>query len=271
MDGMTDREEQLARGLAAVRRRIADAAAEAGRNAAEIDLLPVTKFFPATDVAILSRLGCRSFGESREQEAANKSAEVATLIPESLQWHMVGRIQRNKARSIARWAYAAHSVDSTRVATALDRAVATARDAGERDGPLQVYVQVSLDGDPERGGVLPELVDEVCGQVAASRALEFAGLMGIPPLGADPDEAFARLAEEQRRVLMSHPEATGLSAGMSDDLEAAVKHGSTCVRVGTALLGPRPLSSPSVVTPVTSSSRNKNQRNTPAATRKGHR
>lgn len=264
---MTNREEQLAQGLAAVRRRIADAAAKAGRNAGEIDLLPVTKFFPAIDIAILSRLGCRSFGESREQEAASKSAEVATLIPESIRWHMVGQIQRNKARSIARWAYAAHSVDSTRVAAALDRAVATALDAGERVEPLQVYVQVSLDGDPSRGGVDVHqrgLVDQVCGKVAAADALRLAGLMGIPPLDADPDEAFARLAEEHRRVLSSHPDAAGLSAGMSDDLEAAVKHGSTCVRVGTALLGPRPLSSPSVVTPVTSSSRNR-------ASRKGNR
>jgi PLP dependent protein len=267
MDGMTNREEQLARGLSAVQRRIANAAAEAGRNADEIDLLPVTKFFPATDVAILSRLGCRSFGESREQEAASKSAEVATLIPQSVRWHMVGQIQRNKARSIARWAYAAHSVDSTRVAAALDRAVSAELQSHGRDEPLQVYVQVSLDGDASRGGVdvrQPELIDELCDAVGSAGGLSLAGLMSMPPLDADPDEAFARLAEEHRRVVARHPEAIGLSAGMSDDLEAAVKHGSTCVRVGTALLGPRPLSSPSVVTPVTSSSRN-------LASRKGHR
>jgi hypothetical protein len=273
MDGI-EREEQIASALTAVRRRIDDAAAAAGRNASEIELLPVTKFFPATDVAILSRLGCRAFGESREQEAAAKSVEVANLIAESLRWHMVGQIQRNKARSIARWAYAAHSVDSTRVVAALDRAVAAELDAGDRDEPLRVYVQVSLDGDPTRGGVdarRPELVDEVCGAVAKAAALSLVGLMGIPPLDADPAKAFARLAAEHQRVLSAHPEATQLSAGMSDDLESAVKHGSTCVRVGTALLGPRPLPSPSVVTPVTSSSSQKNQRNTPAATRKGHR
>jgi uncharacterized pyridoxal phosphate-containing UPF0001 family protein len=90
------------------------------------------------------------------------------------------------------------------------------------------------------------------------------GLMAIPPLDADPDDAFARLAEEHRRVMRAHPDATGLSAGMSDDLDEAVKHGSTCVRVGTALLGKRPLTSPSVVTPVTSSSPTE-------AIRKGHR
>lgn len=268
------REAQLAASLKEVRRRIDDAAAAAGRNPREIELLPVTKFFPATDVAILSRLGCRAFGESREQEAAAKSVEVANLIDQSVRWHMVGQIQRNKARSIARWAYAVHSVDSTRVVAALDRAVAAELDTGDRDRVLQVYVQVSLDGDRTRGGVdarRPELVDELCDEVASAAGLSLVGLMGIPPLDVDAAEAFARLAAEHHRVQRAHPQATQLSAGMSDDLEIAVKHGSTCVRVGTALLGPRPLTSPPVVTPVTSSSSHKNQRNTPAATRKGQR
>jgi pyridoxal phosphate enzyme (YggS family) len=261
------REQELGRALAAVRRRIDGAAAAAGRNAAEIELLPITKFFPATDVAILSRLGCRAFGESREQEAAAKSVEVANLITESVRWHMVGQIQRNKSRSIARWAYAAHSVDSPRLVRALDRAVSGQLDAGERDEPLRVYVQVSLDGDPARGGVdarRPELVDQLCDEVAATRALSLVGLMGMPAPGGDPAEAFMRLEAEHQRVLRTHPQAGGLSAGMSDDLEIAVKHGSTCVRVGTALLGPRPLTSPSVVTPVTSSSSHQ-------SFRKGHR
>jgi uncharacterized pyridoxal phosphate-containing UPF0001 family protein len=87
-------------------------------------------------------------------------------------------------------------------------------------------------------------VDRLCAQVAESEALDLVGLMTIPPLGADPDLAFAVLAAEHRRVLRSHPGATELSAGMSDDLEAAVRHGSTCVRVGTALMGRRPLTFP---------------------------
>jgi PLP dependent protein len=247
MDGMTEREEELAHSLAAVRQRIADAAAAAGRNADEIELLPITKFFPATDVAILSGLGCRAFGENREQEAAAKSAEVATLVDESVRWHMVGQIQRNKARSIARWAYAAHSVSSPRVVAALDRGAAAALANRERGEPLRVYVQVSIDGDESRGGVdmhRPGAVDEICGLVAAADSLELVGLMGIPPLDADPGETFAQLHAEHRRVLREHPQAKGLSAGMSGDLEIAVKHGSTCLRVGTALLGPRPLTSP---------------------------
>ena len=244
---MTNRDQQLAANLAAVRRRINDAAAAAARDPADIELLPVTKYFPATDVAILAQLGCGAFGESREQEAAAKSAAVAKLTDRPVRWHIVGQIQRNKARSMARWAYAAHSVDSARVVVALDRSVAAALDAGERTEPLHVYIQVSLDGDRSRGGVdirQPELIDELCAQVATAGALNLRGIMAIPPRNGDPATAFEQLQQEHRRVLRDHPQAVRLSAGMSADLEIAVKYGSTCVRVGTALLGHRPLTSP---------------------------
>jgi PLP dependent protein len=240
--------------LAAVRSRLAAAAEAVGRNVGKIELLPITKFFPATDVAILSRLGCRAVGESREQEASKKVERLAQLSSSSarddsraLHWHMVGQIQRNKARSLARWAHTAHSIDSTQLVKALDRAVDEALGAGKRAEPLRVYVQLSLDGDTSRGGVdlnTPGAVDEVCAAVERSKGLELLGLMAIPPLGWDPEQAFDRLQSEHARVLEAHPNAVGLSAGMSNDLEIAVKHGSTCVRVGTALLGPRPLPSP---------------------------
>lgn len=252
-----DRESELTHALAAVRSRLAAAAEASGRNVGVIELLPITKFFPATDVAILSRLGCRSVGESREQEASKKVDELAQLTRLSqssphadfrpMHWHMVGQIQRNKARSLARWAHTAHSVDSTQLAKALDRAVATAMADGKRDAPLRVYVQVSLDGDISRGGVdllTPGAVDQVCAQVDQSKWLDLVGLMGMPPLDWNSDQAFERLQSEHDRLLTVHPKARGLSAGMSNDLESAVKHGATCVRVGTALLGPRPLPSP---------------------------
>jgi pyridoxal phosphate enzyme (YggS family) len=242
------RERELADALAAVRARLAHAAQAAGRNPDEIELLPITKFFPAGDVVILRRLGCLEFGESREQEASNKSAEVATVLGnELIRWHMVGQIQRNKARSIAGWAYAVHSVDSAKVIAALDRAAGEALSEGRRDEPLRVYLQLSLDGDESRGGVdigRPDSVDELCAAVADADGLAFVGLMAIPPLDADPEEAFARLDEEKERVQKAYEQPLGLSAGMSSDLEIAVKHGSTCVRVGTALLGQRPLTSP---------------------------
>jgi hypothetical protein len=160
---------------------------------------------------------------------------------------MVGRIQRNKARSIAGWAYAAHSVDSAKLIGALDRAATDALDQGRRTEPLRIYLQLSLDGDESRGGVdigRPDAVDELCAAIAAADGLAFVGLMAIPPLDADPDEAFVRLQEEKERVQKAYEQPLGLSAGMSTDLESAVRHGSTCVRVGTALMGQRPLTSP---------------------------
>jgi pyridoxal phosphate enzyme (YggS family) len=246
----TSRESELANALTEVRSRLAAAAHAAGRNVDEIELLPVTKFFPATDVAILFGLGCSAFGEAREQEASVKVADVSRWVgadARPIYWHMVGQIQRNKARSLARWAHTVHSAASARVVTALDRAVGAALQDGERSGRLRVYLQLSLDGDVSRGGVdvsPPGAVDELCAQVAACPNLELVGLMGIPPLSWDPEAAFARLQAEHARVLQAHPGAVGLSAGMSGDLEIAIKHGSTCVRVGTALLGSRPLRSP---------------------------
>jgi pyridoxal phosphate enzyme (YggS family) len=245
---MSERESDLATALAALRDRLAAAAQAAGRDIADVELLPITKFFPASDVAILWRLGCRSFGESREQEASAKIAEFQALTGATdVAWHMVGQIQRNKAKHIAVWADTVHSLSTAKVAAALDRGALQAIDDGLRTDPVNAFVQISLDGDTERGGVDvgdPAAVDAICAQVVQADGLRLVGLMAIPPLGVDADEAFTALAAEHRRVLTNHPGATQLSAGMSGDLEAAVRHGSTCVRVGTALMGNRPLTSP---------------------------
>jgi PLP dependent protein len=246
------RAAELAESLTALRSRLEAAARAAGRPFGEIELLPVTKFFPASDVIELRRLGCLEFGEAREPESSNKVAEVAAYFAAEtpsppIRWHMIGRIQRNKARAIAGWADTVHAIDSTGLAAALDRAATTALDDDRRATPIKAYVQVSLDGDPSRGGAdigSPALIDELCAVVDGADGLDFVGLMGVPPLGSDAAEAFARLAEERERVQAYYQQRLGLSAGMSSDLEAAVEHGSTCVRVGTALLGQRPLTSP---------------------------
>ena len=244
-----DRVAELTANLAAARSRLARAAEAAGRAGTDVMLLPITKFFPAGDVAILWRLGCRAFGESREQEAAAKIADFDRLIPpgESARWHMVGQIQRNKAKHIAAWADTVHSVSTGKVADALNNGAREALADGRRSDPLRVFVQISLDGDTERGGVDigdPAAVDRICDHIAGAEALDLVGLMAVPPLGADPDVAFGALAAEHHRIRTAYPGADELSAGMSSDLEAAVRHGSTCVRVGTALMGNRPLTSP---------------------------
>ena len=238
------RREELTAALARVRCRITTACAAAGRDPAEVRLLPVTKTFPARDVALLVDLGLFDAAEAREVEAAGKTAELAALRPAApMRWHMVGRVQRNKCPSVVRWAAQVQSVDSARLVEALERAARAARETGRRQGPLGVLVQASLDGDPARGGCpLPEL-EALADRVAAASQLRLEGVMGVAPLRIDPGDAFAQLGMAAQRLRRSHPGAVEMSAGMSGDLEQAVTHGSTCVRVGTALLGDRPLTS----------------------------
>ncbi|HEY6425291.1 MAG TPA: YggS family pyridoxal phosphate-dependent enzyme [Pseudonocardiaceae bacterium] len=239
------RRAELAAATERVRGRVAAACTAAGRDPGEVRLLAVTKTFPAADVALLTDLGLLDVAEARDQEAVPKVAAVSALRPGvAVRWHLVGRLQRNKARSVARWAMQVQSVDSGRLVEALDRAARAAQQAGEREDALGVLVQASLDGYPARGGCpLPELA-ALADRVATAGGLRLEGVMGIAPLGADPGAAFAELAAVAQRLRREHPSAVELSAGMSGDLEQAIAHGSTCVRVGTALLGSRRLTSP---------------------------
>jgi pyridoxal phosphate enzyme (YggS family) len=239
-----ERPQQLARALAALRERIAAACAAAGRPPQDVRLVAVTKTVPAADVALLLDLGLTVFGENRVQEAGVKVDEVAALRPDAApRWHFVGGLQRNKVRAVLRWADRVDSVDSLRLAAALDAAAVRALDAGDRSGPLPVLVQYSVDGDPRRGGVPAAGLAELAADIAARPGLRLAGLMSVAPLGADPEAAFADIAAAASRLRAAHPEADTLSAGMSGDLEVAVRHGSDEVRVGTALVGERPLTS----------------------------
>ena len=227
---MTDRRQVLAAGLAAVRARVDAAAATAGRDAADVAVVVVTKTYPASDVRLLADLGVGDVGESRDQEASAKAAECAGL---PLRWHFVGRLQSNKARSVAGYAHAVHSVDRESLVAPLSRG------AVEGGRPVGVFVQVSLDGDPKRGGVVLDRLPALAGAVAAAEGLELLGLMAVAPLGADPDAAFAPLGDLSRGLQADHPGAWRISAGMSGDLEAAVRAGATHLRVGSAVLGER--------------------------------
>ncbi len=231
---MTDRRDELAKGLAGVRRRIEDASQAAGREADEVRLVVVTKFFPASDVRLLAELGVTDVGENRHQEAEAKCAEVSDL---GLRWHFIGGLQSNKAAAVASYADVVHSVDRPKLVAGL------ARGAHDRGQDLDVLLQVSLDppGADHRSGVAPESLPELAARVTESDALRLRGLMAVAPLAADPAEAFARLAAIRAELVAEHPDATWLSAGMSGDLEAAIGAGATHVRVGSAILGPRPL------------------------------
>jgi pyridoxal phosphate enzyme (YggS family) len=222
---------QLSAGLARVEARIAAGCLAAGRDRAEVTLVVVTKTYPASDVRLLAELGVRQVGESRDQEAAPKAAQCADL---DLCWHFVGRLQSNKARSVARYAAAVHSIDRGGLVSALDRA---AQDAGRTVG---CFIQVSLDGDPDRGGVALEGVSELADQIAARAGLALSGVMAVAPIDADPDASFAVLERVSHHLRGDHPEAVGISAGMSGDLEDALRHGASHLRVGSAVLGLRP-------------------------------
>jgi len=230
---MTDRRDQIAAGLEDVRRRMAAAASSAGRDAAEVTLVVVTKFFPAADVRLLAELGVTDVGENRHPEAGDKVAECTDL---GLRWHFIGGLQSNKAAAVASYADVVESVDRTKLVGSLQRG------AHERSRPVDVLLQVSLDppGHEGRSGAdaadLPALADAVEG----AGMLRLRGLMAIAPLDEDPVAAFGRLAQIRAEFVAERPGATWLSAGMSNDFEAAIGAGATHVRVGSAILGARP-------------------------------
>ncbi|KYH43966.1 YggS family pyridoxal phosphate-dependent enzyme [Branchiibius sp. NY16-3462-2] len=229
------RTQQLADRLAAVRERIGAACAAAQRPVDDVRLVVVTKYFPAADVQRLAGLGVVDIGESRDQEAAAKLADLPGSVREHLRVHFIGQIQSNKARHIAAYADLVQSVDRTKVLAPL------ARGALERGRVLPVFLQVDLAGDDEgRGGVLPAQLPALADAAATTEGLDLVGLMAVAPLHADPAAAFERLATLSQQVHEDHPGATLISAGMSGDLEQAVAAGATHLRVGSAILGDRP-------------------------------
>lgn len=228
-DAGDPRTRLLADNLAATRDRIQRAATASGRDPESVTLIVVTKTYPADDVRRLVDLGVREFGENRVQEAAAKSDAGAFA---GTRLHLIGQLQTNKAAQAIRYADAIHTLDRAKLVAPLARASAAT------DRHPAILIQVSLDGDPARGGApvadVPALVESA---LAAGLALR--GVMAVPPLGTDPARAFADLARIRERVLKQAPAATMMSAGMSADLEAAVAAGATHLRVGSAILGSR--------------------------------
>jgi PLP dependent protein len=228
------REAEISQGLAAVRERIDAACAESGRSSEDVTLVVVTKFFPASDVRLLADLGVHDVGENRHQEAVEKSAECADL---DVRWHFIGGLQSNKAAAVASYADVVHSVDRAKLVNGLSRG------AQERGRPLDCLVQVSLDPPDASGrsGCDPADLPALVERIQTADALELRGVMGVAPLDGDADEAFARLAEIASVVRQQEPGATWISAGMSGDLEHAVRRGATHLRIGSAVLGTRPV------------------------------
>ncbi|GFZ83829.1 YggS family pyridoxal phosphate-dependent enzyme [Nesterenkonia alkaliphila] len=234
------RTRQLALNLAAVHQRI-DAAVEASGRQDRPELIVVTKYFPAEDVQRLHQLGVREIGENKDQEAAAKAAATGSLT--QLRWHFIGQLQTNKAKSVARYAHSVHSADRAKLIRALGAATDRAVEEGHRDSPLEVLIQVDLRDplpDDGRGGADPAQIPQLAEAIAGTEHLQLAGLMAVAPLGEEPAPAFARLQELSAELSAAHPQATAISAGMSQDLEPAVQYGATRLRIGRDVLGERP-------------------------------
>ena len=213
-----NRLEELSQNLELVRSNIAKVAQH------EVTLIAVTKTFPTSDAQILHDLGVRDFGENRDAEGAEKSA----IIPAT--WHFQGQIQSNKLKSITSWATVIHSLDDPRHFEIIEKVA---------PHPLQIFLQVSLDGAHHRGGAGLEDLYALAALVEKSATHTLAGLMSVPPLGLAPNDAFAQLSLIHTAFMEQFPEAKSLSAGMSGDYEAAISHGATHVRIGSSILGSR--------------------------------
>jgi pyridoxal phosphate enzyme (YggS family) len=228
----------IAERAAAVRGRIARAAARAGRAPDEVRLVAVSKTFPATAVRAAFEAGLRDFGENKVQEAEGKIEALAELRALGLRWHLIGHLQSNKAKKAAAVFDVVHSVDSVEVGTRL------ARSAAESGRVLPALVEVDLAGEATKFGVEPSQLMAALERLRGMAGLRIEGLMVLPPFDDDPETArpyFRDLRLLRDRALEAGLLAgSDLSMGMSHDLEVAVEEGATVVRVGSALFGDRP-------------------------------
>jgi len=229
-----DRFTELSANVVDVRLAVSEACRSVGRSPEEVTVIAVTKTWPASDIRLLAEVGVTDVGENRDQEAKVKYEEVADL---GLTWHAIGQLQTNKAKSVASWADVVHSVDRTEIIDAL------AKHATGREQPLKVLLQMNLDLVPteQRGGCLPDELVALAERVLAHEHLELAGVMGVAPLSGDAQRAFAQLQDSSGRLRTLDANATWISAGMSDDFPAAIKYGATHLRIGSLILGHRPV------------------------------
>ena len=215
-------------GLAAVRRRIADAEKEAGRPAGETSLTAVSKTFDAEAIRPAIAAGQRVFGENRVQEAQDKWPDLKAAWPD-IELHLIGPLQSNKAGDAVALFDVIETLDREKIAGAI---AAEMKKQGRRP---RLYVQVNTGGEPQKAGIAPQDTAAFVKSCRSAHGLEIEGLMCIPPLDENPGPHFALLAKLARESGLSK-----LSMGMSGDFETAIAFGATSVRVGSAIFGYRP-------------------------------
>ena len=222
--------------LHTVRDRVAAACRAVDRDPAHVRLLPVSKTHGIDKILAVHQAGEPVFGENRIQEAEAKAADLADT---DIRWAIIGHLQTNKAKNLARFAHEFHALDSLRVAEALDRRL---QNEGRQ---LDVMIQVNSSGEPQKFGLAPEEVEQFATQLTPFSSLNVTGLMTLAVFSPDPavvGPCFRRMADLQDR-LRNNDQAAGsydeLSMGMSGDFELAIAHGATCVRLGEAIFGAR--------------------------------
>lgn len=225
--------ERIAANLREINGRIRAACERSGRPVADVELVAVSKTFPADAVAAAYAAGQPVFGESRQQEAEPKIA----VLPSAVRWHFIGRVQRNKLRKLLPHFEVIHGIDSSKLATV---ASGLAVELGLRP---QVFLQVNIGGEASKGGFEPDVLGAEIAAIADLPGLEILGLMTIPPAGPDAESArrwFRRLRELRDDLQARHGvRLPALSMGMSGDYEVAIEEGGTHVRVGSAIFGGR--------------------------------
>ncbi len=226
----------IATRLNAIRARIGDAAARAGRSATDVRLIAVSKTFPIPAIRAAYDAGQRDFGENRVQEALQKIEAGADM---AIRWHLVGHLQSNKARKAAERCAVIHSIDAADVLRRVDQAAAAAATTPD------VLVQVDLALEPTKHGAPIDALPAIFDEAIRCQAARVVGLMLLPPLAENPEDArgwFRRLRDERDRLVSGGVPADllrELSMGMSHDFEVAIEEGATMVRVGTAIFGER--------------------------------
>lgn len=216
--------------IEAVRREIEAAALRSKRDPAQVQLVAVSKHQPASAIREAHACGLRDFGENYVQELVSKAHELEDL-PE-IRWHLIGHLQTNKAKPVARLAHYVHTIDNPRIATELSTR------AGQEHQRVGVYVEINIAQEPQKSGCLPLDAASLVEQVKVAPNLVFVGLMTVGQRVESAEAARATFARLRQLRDMVAPGAA-LSMGMSADYAVAIEEGSTCVRVGTAIFGER--------------------------------
>ncbi len=220
---MTSRREELAANLAEVLEAV---------DPYSPTLIVVTKTYPLSDVEILNQLGANNFGENRSDEGFAKSQAIKAQSKSS-NWHYQGEIQSKKIKEILSWADCIHSLDDLRHAEKIDRVLQ------ENSSSINAFLQLSLDGDSSRGGLIESDLFPAAEALNKYRSIDLLGLMCVPPVDMEPALAYAQIASLHQRFSAEFPDSKSLSAGMSGDYMIALDHGATHIRVGSKILGER--------------------------------